>query len=95
MQSVRTILEGLIVAGILWLANSTGDQAKATVALQAQLAGMSGEIRDLRSKLDSVTSMSRDIATLQVQLSEHERRIGRLEDIHAGQGSQQTKRWQR
>ena len=93
MQSVRTILEGLILAGVLWLASNTSDQAKATVALQTQLSGMSTEIRDLRSKLDLVTSMSSDIAMLKVQMAEHERRIGHLEDQRGQQD--QSKRWQR
>lgn len=79
-QSVRTVMEGLILAGILWLGNSTSDQAKATIAVQTQMASMSGEIRDLRGKLDAVTAMNSDIAMLKVQVAEHERRIGRIED---------------
>lgn len=79
-QSVRTILEALILAGVLWLASSTNDQAKATIQLQTQLAGMSDEIRSLRAQLADVPNISRDLARLQVQLGEHERRISRLED---------------
>lgn len=92
-QSVRTILEGLILAGVLWLANSTQQQATATVELRTQLQGMSDEIRSLRAQLADVPAISRDMARLQVQLGEHERRIGRLED--GKQQAQTMKGWTR
>jgi hypothetical protein len=92
-QSVRTILEGLILAGVLWLANSTQQQATATVELRTQMQGMSDEIRSLRAQLADVPAISRDMARLQVQLGEHERRIGRLED--GKQQAQAMKGWTR
>lgn len=91
-QSVRTVVEGLILAGVLWLANSTQQQATATVELRAQLQAMGDEIRSLRTQLADVPSMSRQIAQLQVRQDEHERRIGRIEDAEAS-GRPELKRW--
>ena len=71
-QSVRTVLEGLILVGIIWLASSVQDQAKATVQMQTQIANLSLE-------LVSVPELSRQVAQMQVRQTEHDRRIQALE----------------
>lgn len=71
-QSVRFVMEGLILAGVLWLASSVQDQAKATVQIQTQIANLSAQ-------LVGVPDLSRQVAQMQVTQSEHDRRIQALE----------------
>lgn len=71
-QSVRFVMEGLILAGVLWLASSVQDQAKATVQIQTQIANLSAQ-------LVGVPDLSRQVAQMQVTQSEHDRRIQVLE----------------
>lgn len=78
-QSVRTVLESLILIGVVWLASSSMDQAKATVELRTQLAGVNNTLMDLRAQLADIPTMSRSMAKIEVQLDEHERRISRIE----------------
>jgi|GEM_PF-5379081 len=79
LQSFRTVLEGLILVGVIWLASSTTDQGKANAVLQAQMVTMSGDLRDIRSQLADVPTMARTMAKVEVRLEEHERRILDLE----------------
>lgn len=79
LQSLRTILEGLILAGVCWLASSTNEQGKATIKMQAEMTGMTEEMRALRAQLADVPAISRSLAKLEVRLDEHERRISQLE----------------
>lgn len=78
-QSIRTILEGLIFAGVLWLASGVQEQMKATVRLEAQLQAMSNEVIGLRAQLADIPAISRSLATIEVELREHERRISEIE----------------
>lgn len=71
-QSARLIMEGLILAGIIWLGSSVQEQAKATVALQTQVANMNAQ-------LGSVPELSRIQAQNLIRLDDHERRINSLE----------------
>ena len=79
LQSVRTVLEGLILAGVCWLGSSTSDQARATIKLETQMASMTEELRTLRGQLADIPSISRTTAKLEVRLEEHDRRITQLE----------------
>jgi hypothetical protein len=78
-QSVRTILEGLILVGVLWLGNSAVDQGKTAVELQAKLVALTDELRGLSAQLSDIPALSRSMAKIEVKLDEHDRRISRLE----------------
>lgn len=72
LQSIRFVMEGLILAGIIWLASSVQDQAKATVQIQTQIANLSAQ-------LVGVPDLSRQVAQIEVRQAEHDRRIEALE----------------
>jgi hypothetical protein len=78
-QSIRTILEALILGGVVWLGNSAIEQGKNTVELQAKLTAMTDELRGLSTQLSDIPAISRSMAKIEVKLDEHERRISRLE----------------
>jgi hypothetical protein len=78
-QSIRTILEGLILIGVCWLTSSVNDQAKATIQVQAQMTAMNDELRTLRGQLADIPTLSRSLARIEVKLEEHERRISEVE----------------
>lgn len=80
-QSVRTVLEGLILLGVCYLASSIQDQMKATIRLEAQMAAMTGQFVTLQTQLADLPSLSRNQARTDVKLEEHERRISTLESI--------------
>lgn len=71
-QSVRVILEGLILVGIVWLGSSVQESKMATVQMQTQIANLSAQ-------LAGVPDLSRQVAQMQVTQSEHDRRIQALE----------------
>ena len=73
MLSVRVIIEGLAVAGIIWLASSVQQQNTAIARLQVQ-------ITQVQASLADVPAITRQLAQAQIQIAEHERRIGRVED---------------
>jgi hypothetical protein len=83
MLSLRVIIEGLAVAGIIWLASSVQAQNTAIARLQVQ-------ITQVQASLADVPAITRQLAQVQVQVGEHDRRINRLED-----GSDKAKRWER
>lgn len=74
-QSLRIILEGLILVGVIWLASSVQEQGKATVQMQTQIANLSLE-------LVGVPEISREVAQMQVRQDDHDRRINALEGRH-------------
>lgn len=80
-QSVRTLLEALILVGVIWLGSSAQEQAKATVQTQTQMSAMRDEIRDLRDQLNGVPQIARGMAKIEVRMDEHERRINELEQV--------------
>lgn len=83
MLSVRVIIEGLAVAGIIWLASSVQAQNTAIARLQVQ-------ITQVQASLADVPTITRELAQAQIQIAEHERRLGRIED-----GGQKVKEWTR
>jgi len=73
-QSVRTVLEGLILLGIVWLASSIQDQAKATIALQTQMTNVAADIASLRGQLADVPALSRQLTRVETTQAELMRR---------------------
>jgi hypothetical protein len=71
-QSVRTVIELLILAGILWLANSANEQGK-------QLAGVTVQIATLSGQMANVPALTLSVAQEKVRIDEHERRINEIE----------------
>lgn len=71
-RSIRTILELLILAGIMWLANSANEQGK-------QLAGVTVQIATLSGQMTNVPGLTLSVAQDKVRLDEHERRINEIE----------------
>lgn len=85
-----------------WISTTTlaklteqGDTMHAVQTQQAatmqKLSDMTDEISNLRSQLADIPSIARDIATIKVQINEHERRIENIE----GRQPSELKRWQR
>lgn len=73
LLSVRVVIEGLAVIGIAWLASSVQQQNTAIARLQVQLTQVQASLAD-------VPALTRQLAQAQIQIAEHERRIGRIED---------------
>jgi len=82
-DSVRVVAEVLASASIVWLGHTVTTQTTA-IALLAQ------QVTQLQTSLVSMPEISRELAQVQVEQSEHERRITRLED-----GSTKAQRWTR
>ncbi len=78
-QSVRTLLELLIFSGVLYLAHETQNQVIATVALQTQMRTQIEEVRTLRSQLENVASLARNVAQIQIRMEDDERRLNNVE----------------
>ncbi len=75
-NSVRTVLEGLILAGILWSINNQTDQTKAIVRLQTQIETMQSTGSAIATV---IPQLSREVDKLDLLTGDHERRIGELE----------------
>jgi hypothetical protein len=71
-QSVRTVIELLILAGVLWLARSASEQG-------IQLAGVTVQIATLSGQMANVPGLTLEVAKDRVRLDEHERRINEIE----------------
>jgi hypothetical protein len=71
-QSVRTVIELLILAGVLWLANSANEQGKVLAGVTVQIATLSGQMAN-------VPNLTLSVAQDKVRLDEHERRINEIE----------------
>lgn len=82
-HSVRVVIEGLLLAGIVWLASSVQIQGKSIVRLETQMEGMRLEMQQLSGQLANVPELARQQARIQERIGEHERRIERLESLHA------------
>lgn len=81
-QSVRTILEGLILAALLWSLNNQSDQMKATVRLQTQVEALQQSNATLSNALtNALPQVNSDISTLKVRMDDNTRRIGELEQV--------------
>jgi hypothetical protein len=77
-QSVRVILEGLILAGILWSINNQTDQTRAIVRLQTQIEGMQAANAGV---IAAIPQLNSDVATLKVRVDDTARRVTDLEQV--------------
>lgn len=73
--SVRTIMQGLILAGVLWLAKSVSDQ-------NASIAGMQVQLADIKATFDGVPAMKDRITVLEQRQADLVRRIEAQEPTH-------------
>lgn len=87
-QSVRTVLEGLILAGILacvgalWgLRESIGKQSESIIKLQTQIEVMQRDGAALTNQLAVIPAISRQVDRIQLQVEGHERRVSDLEQL--------------
>lgn len=81
-DSVRVVAELLAVGAIGWLASTVTTQTTA-------IAVLTSDVRQLHDSLQGVPTMSEQIATMRVQINEHDRRINALEQ------ETRTKGWTR
>lgn len=72
LMSARVIVEGLAVAGIIWLASSVTNQNVAIARLQTQ-------VMQLNTSLADVPRMSQELAADHVTIADQGRRLDRLE----------------
>jgi hypothetical protein len=70
--SIRVVVETVAVAAILWLANSVNQGNLAIARMQVQLTQVQGALAD-------VPGLTRQIAQMQTEEAEHDRRITALE----------------
>lgn len=63
-QSVRTVLDGLILAGVLWLASSIQSQSASIVKLQVQVQAVQMTLMDVPSIGTRVTRLEVNQADL-------------------------------
>lgn len=71
-QSVRVVIEGLILAALLWT-------AKVQVTLLTQVAVMQADVTALRAQLADVPTLSTRMSRLEVKVENNERAIERLQ----------------
>jgi hypothetical protein len=81
-DSIRVVAELLAVACIGWLASTVTTQTTA-------IAVLTSDVRQLHDSLQGIPTMSEQIATMRVQINEHDRRINALEQ------ETRTKGWTR
>ena len=72
-DSVRVVAELLAVGAIGWLASTVTTQTTA-------IAVLTSDVRQLHDSLQGIPTMSEQIATMRVQINEHDRRIIALEN---------------
>lgn len=72
LMSLRVIVEGLAVAGIIWLASSVTQQNVAIARLQTQVSQLNASLAD-------VPRLSRDLAVAQSTIADQSHRLDRLE----------------
>jgi len=81
-QSVRTVLEGLILAGIVWMASSMQQQIVSIAKLQEQMSQMS-------ATLANIPDLTTRVTKVEMQLNELQRRQ-ELDDKFREQHAQQV-----
>lgn len=84
-QSVRTILEGLILLGVIWIGNNSIESSKNNVELKVEITAMNEQFRVFNAQLAEFPAMSRSLAKIEVKLEEHERRISNVEQARLHQ----------
>lgn len=77
-HSVRVVMEGLILAGILWSISNQSEQTKAIVRLQTQIEGMQAANASIVAVIPQINS---DVATLKVRVDDTARRVTDLEQV--------------
>ncbi len=78
-QSVRTVLEGLILLSIWAMWSSQGTQAVAIAEIKAQVSSTRDSMSSLQTQLAGIPQLSQSMARIEVKLDEHERRISTME----------------
>lgn len=73
-QSVRTVLEAIIVALLLW-------SGRSMVTLQTQIAVVQSDISVLRGQLADVPQMSTRLSRLEVQVENDRQRLNELQQL--------------
>jgi hypothetical protein len=90
-QSVRTLIESMVFLGVLYLASATKASSDTNIELKTQMVTMTEEVRSLRTQLDNVQALARDIAKTEVRLEDMERRTSSLEASHNREALRQAK----
>jgi hypothetical protein len=80
-NSVRVVLEGLILAGLCWAINNQTDQTKAIVKLQTQIETIQASSQTISA---AIPTLAREVDKLDLQTADHERRIAELEQVKGG-----------
>lgn len=88
--SVRTIMQGLILAGVIWLATSVSQQ-------NASIAGMQVQLADLKTTLDGVPAMKDRITILEQRQEDLMRRQNQDDQLReqARLAQNKTRGWAR
>jgi len=79
LQSIRTVLESLILVGVCWLAYSATEGAKAIAVLESQLKGIEDQVQLVRLEVSSVQTLGQQIAQDDIRIKDLERRATALE----------------
>lgn len=69
-QSIRTVMEGLILAVLVWTGSSL-------VAVKSQLAVLQVQVATIQTQLADLPAMRSKIDTLEVRVARNERDLGR------------------
>ena len=80
-SSIRSILQGLILIGVIYIASSVQSLNVSTAKLQTQTENYQTEIAALQVQYEAIAVLQTDVKGLDIQVSEHDRRIGNLEQI--------------
>lgn len=72
-SSVRTVLEGMILAALLWTGNSIGDMKVQMATLQTQLASVNSSLADVRELKATLAATRQDVALNGQRISSLER----------------------
>lgn len=91
---VRTVIQGLILAGIVGLVGMViqqgKEQAEANRQSSVQIATLQAQVANLQTTLAGVADLKQRMTRVESAQAEHDRRIVRIED-----GSDKAKRWER
>lgn len=79
--SVRSVLQTLILIGVIYIAGSVQSLNVSTAKLQTQTENYQTEIAALQAQYGAIAALQTDVNGLKIQVSEHDRRIGNLEQI--------------
>ncbi len=90
MASIRVIIEGVAVAGIIWLANSFSNQNAAIGLQNISITRLQVQVTQMQVSLADIPALTRATIQVQSEQSDHDRRIADLEN-----GSQKASRWKR